>query len=75
MGKMSEIAADVSALGEQVTFDLTGAFEREGIFKIERTAGRFLVVLMDGRAGAAATVGEALAKAQKPDAINVRKAA
>lgn len=56
-------------------FDLTSMLEREGIRKIERTAGRILVVLMDGRAGVGGTVAEALGKAQQPEAFNVRRAA
>ncbi|MCW1431368.1 hypothetical protein [Novosphingobium sp. JCM 18896] len=58
-----------------MNFDLTAALEREGIKKIERTAGRILVVLMDGRAGVGGTVSEALAKAQQPNAFNVARAA
>lgn len=54
-------------------FDLSALIRREGIRKIEdygRT-GMFLVELQDGRAGADLTVGEALAKAKRDDAVRV----
>jgi hypothetical protein len=55
--------------------DLTGLMQRENIAKVERFAHRFSVVLMDGRIGIGASVGEALDKAKRPDAENVRRAA
>lgn len=56
-------------------FDLTGLMQREQIAKVERYPGRFSVVLMDGRLGIGASVGEALTAAKAPDAQNVRRAA
>ena len=56
-------------------FDLTAIMERDGIKKIERVAGRYVVLLMDGRIGIGGTVGEALTKANRAGAENVLKVA
>lgn len=50
--------------------------EREGIHQIRHyLAGRYSVTLHDGRIGVGQTVDEALAKAKRPDADSVRRAA
>lgn len=54
---------------------LTAIMLTDGIQKIERTAGRFHVVLTDGRSGVGGNVREALDKAFLPTAINTLKAA
>lgn len=56
-------------------FNLTRLMLRSDIEKIERTAGRFTVLLQDGRFGVGGSVGEALEHAQAPDAVNIRKIA
>jgi hypothetical protein len=56
-------------------FNLTALMEREGIRKVERFVNMWSVVLEDGRQASALTVGEALAKAKRPGAFNVEKAA
>jgi deoxyxylulose-5-phosphate synthase len=58
-----------------IDVNLTEIMRREGIAKIEDYVVRFSVILKDGRMGIAETVGQALAKARKPDAENVRKIA
>lgn len=55
--------------------NLTALIEREGIAKIERYVNRYSVVLNDGRLGIGATVGEAIEKAKRPDAMNILRAA
>lgn len=56
--------------------NFTRLFLRHDIEKIERqVAGRFVVVLQDGRIGIAQSIAEALARAEAPDAENVRRAA
>ncbi len=55
--------------------NLTALMEREGIVKIERFVNRYSVVLHDGRQASALTVGEALEKAKRAGAFNVRRAA
>lgn len=63
-------------MNEQTAIDLTAIMRAEGIKKIEDYgAGFFLVLLKDGRCGSGNSVGEALAKAKQPEAMNVRKAA
>jgi hypothetical protein len=54
-------------------FDLTALMQRENIAKVETYLHLFSVVLKDGRFGVGETVGEALDKAKKPDAENVRR--
>jgi hypothetical protein len=57
-------------------FNLTRLFLRNDIEAVKRhVAGRFSVLLQDGRFGIGASVGEALEKAQAPDAENIRKVA
>lgn len=58
-----------------MTFDLTAMLEREGVRKLERFVNRWSVVLDDGRQASALTVGEAIEKAKRPDAHNIRRAA
>lgn len=57
--------------------DLTAIMERDGIETVRRwpLARRYSVTLVDGRNGVGVTVGEALAKALKADAENIRRAA
>jgi hypothetical protein len=62
----TKIVADVN---------LTEIMRREGIAKVEDYLTHFSVVLKDGRFGVARTVGQALAKAKKPNAQNVRRIA
>lgn len=54
--------------------NVTAIMQTLGIKKFEWTAGRFLVVMLDGRAGVGGNVGEAFDKASEPNAFNVRKA-
>lgn len=53
--------------------NLSAIMRREGIRKIEDYGhtGMFLVVMKDGRSGADVTVGDALAKAKREDAVRV----
>lgn len=64
-----------SSIPLHVDVDLTSIMHREQIAKIERFPRVFSVVLMDGRIGIGPTVGEALTKAKKPDADNIRRMA
>lgn len=61
--------------GSAQDINLTRLMLRNDIQKVERNAGRFVVLLQDGRIGVGGTVGEALEKAQDPDAENVLKVA
>ena len=56
-------------------FDLTALMKRENIAKVERFPPVWGVVLLDGRQASGATVGEALEKAKRTDAENVRRIA
>lgn len=60
--------------GSDQDVNLTRLMLRNDIQKVERNAGRFVVLLQDGRLGIGGTVGEALEKAHAPDASNVFKA-
>lgn len=55
--------------------NLTDIMQREAIKRVERSAGRFVVELMDGRIGVGGSAGEALERAKAPDAVNIRRAA
>ena len=56
-------------------FNATEVMTRLGIKKIERVAGRFSVLLDDGRIGVGDDAAQALARAQDADAFNTRRAA
>lgn len=53
--------------------NLTAIFEREGIRKIEKLSCYYAVCLFDGRVGSGLSIGEALAKAKAPDAMNIKR--
>lgn len=56
--------------------NLRELMEREGIYQIRHyLQGRISVTLTDGRIGVAEDFSEALAKAKRPDADSVRRAA
>jgi ABC-type thiamine transport system ATPase subunit len=61
--------------GSAQDLNLTRLMLSNDVQKVERNAGRFVVLLQDGRIGVGGTVGEALEKAQAPNAENVLKVA
>lgn len=56
--------------------NLTALMLANGVYQVRcYSPCSFSVTLADGRCASGRTVGEALERANKPDAINVRKAA
>lgn len=53
--------------------NLTAIFEREGIQKVQKLSCYYSVCLFDGRVGSGLSIGEALAKAKSPVAMNINK--
>lgn len=57
-------------------FNLSALMNAHGVYQVRRYSPcSFSVQLDDGRCASGATVGEALERASRLDAINVRKAA
>lgn len=63
----------LSELSPVADVNLTAIFEREGISKVQKLAQFYHVTLFSGCMGSGLSIGEALAKAKSPDAVNVNK--
>lgn len=75
MNAVTPIRRRSSEIDTITDVNLTAIFEREGIKKVERLSCYYTVVLFDGRVGVALSVGDALAKAKEPGAVNVKRVA